>query len=132
MIATRKLVAFSAIVELVTGLALIGTPIFAGQALLGAELPRLGVAVARCFGVALLALALAVWPAGDAAGGRSAVRALLLYNTLIALYLTWLGTNWHMAGPLLWPAVVLHAIVALLLAWSWRTGAPDAPLLRVP
>jgi len=131
MISARKLAAFSAIVEFATGLALVGMPRLTGHALLGAELTTPGIAVARCFGVALLALAVAVWPVGDNAGGRSAVRALLLYNASIAVYLIWLSTHWAMKGMLLWPAVVLHAIVALLLALSWRTDAPDAAPLRV-
>ncbi len=117
---TQKVVATSAVVEVATGLALIATPVFVGQALLGAVLPSPGIMVARCFGIALLALALAVWPAGDGTGGRSAARAMLLYNALIALYLTRLGAHWHTKGMLLWPAVALHVGVALLLAWSWR------------
>jgi hypothetical protein len=116
----QRVVALSAAVEAVTGLALIATPVIVGEALLGAALPSPGIMVARCFGVALLALALAVWPAGDGAGGRAAARAMLLYNALIAAYLTWLGTRWHAKGMLLWPAAALHAGVALLLAWSWR------------
>ena len=115
---SRKVVAFSAAVELATGAALIAIPGLAGQLLLGAQLPPRAIVLARCFGVALLALSLAVWPGNDAGGGRSAVRALLLYNALIALHLTWLGLRWHMGGMLLWPAVVLHFAVALLLVWS--------------
>jgi hypothetical protein len=117
---TQRVVAASAAAEAATGLALIAVPVVVGEALLGAALPSPAIMVARCFGVALLALALAVWPAGDGAGGRSAARAMLLYNALIALYLTWLATRWHTKGMLLWPAVALHAGLALLLAWSWR------------
>lgn len=131
MISARKLVAFSATVEAATALALVGVPRLTSHALLGAELTVPGIAVVRCFGVALLALAVAVWPVGDNVDGRSAVRALLLYNATIAVYLIWLSTHWAMKGPLLWPAVVLHAIVALLLALSSRTEAPDPAPLRV-
>jgi hypothetical protein len=28
----------------------------------------------------------------------------------------------HLGGVLLWPGVALHAVVALLLAWTWRDG----------
>ena len=41
-------------------------------------------------------------------------------NALIALFLAYLGTVERLGGLLLWPGVVLHAVVALLLIWSWR------------
>jgi hypothetical protein len=46
-------------------------------------------------------------------------RAMLTYNALVALYLAYLGTAGHLQGLLLWPAMALHAIVALLLVWTW-------------
>lgn len=126
MMLSRKVVAFSAVVESATGVAFIAIPGLAGQLLLGAQLPPRAIVVARCFGVALLALSLAVWPGNDAGSGRSAIRALLVYNALIALYLTWLGWRWHMGGTLLWPAAALHFAVALLLGWSLTStrGSP--------
>jgi hypothetical protein len=42
-------------------------------------------------------------------------RAMLIYNVLIVLYLAYLGTVGHQRGLLLWPAVALYAVVALLL-----------------
>ena len=39
-----------------------------------------------------------------------------LLTTLGLLYLA-LGGKWN--GPLLWPAVVLHAVLTLLLARAW-------------
>jgi hypothetical protein len=113
---TEKVIAFSAGVEAVTGLALIAAPLFVARALLGADLPPVGPIVARCFGVALIALALAVWPDRDRVTGPPALRAMLLYNAGLAGYLTWLSLRWHLGGILLWPAAVLHAVVAVLLA----------------
>ena len=46
---------------------------------------------------------------------------MLVYNTLVALYLAYLGTVGHMSGVLLWPGVALHAVIALLLLWNWRS-----------
>ncbi len=40
---------------------------------------------------------------------------MLVYNGLIAGYLAFLAASANLRGPLLWPAVVLHAAVALLL-----------------
>ena len=51
--------------------------------------------------------------------GSAAFRAMLIYNVLIAVYLAYLGTIGHAGGLLLWPGVALHAVVALVLVWTW-------------
>ena len=61
---------------------------------------------------------------GPSRSGSPAFRAMLVYNVLIALFLVYLFTVGHLGGVLLWPAVVLHAVVALLLVWSWRIERP--------
>jgi hypothetical protein len=67
----------------------------------------------------LLALGLACWPGPQhVASGWAAFRGMLTYNVLVALYLTHLGAVGHLAGLLLWPAVALHAAVALSLIWT--------------
>jgi hypothetical protein len=118
---SRKILVFASIVEAATGLALIADPAAVVGLLLGAASAEAGLPVARCFGVALLALGWACWPGRDrAAGAPAAAGAMLIYNTLIALYLGYLGGMQNASGPLLWPAVILHAAVALLLAWTRR------------
>jgi transposase len=42
-------------------------------------------------------------------------------TTLAALFLAYVGTVGRLGGLLLWPCVVEHATVALLLVWTWRT-----------
>jgi hypothetical protein len=117
----RRVLGFAAVVELGTGLVLIVDPAIVVGLLLGAEVSGVGAPLARCFGIALLALGLACWPSGQRAGsGPPAFRAMLTYNALIALYLACLGSVGRGRGPLLWPAVALHAVVALLLVWTWR------------
>lgn len=114
MDATRKVLAFSAAVEGATGLALVVVPAVVSRLLLGDDLPALGSIVARCFGIALVALSLAVWP--GVVQVAQAARAMLLYNTGLAIYLAWLGTAGQAGGPALWPAAVIHALIAILLA----------------
>jgi len=117
----RKTIAFAAIVEVGTGLALMIVPASVAPLLLGADLSGVGAVLSRCFGIALVALGLACWPRPQRAEDDSpAFRAMLTYNVLIALYLGYLGTLGHLRGFLLWPAVALHAVVALLLMWTWR------------
>ena len=118
LINTRNVLAFSSIVEMGTGVALVFGPALVAELLLGEALSAQGIAVARVAGIALLALGLACWPAAD---GSAAFRGMLVYNALVALYLAYLGAVKHMGGLLLWPAVAGHAVVALLLVWT-RVG----------
>jgi len=128
----RKILVFAAVVEIGTGLALMLDPALVARLLLDAELSGVGPVLGRCFGIALVALGLACGPRQTANGGSPAFRAMLTYNALIALYLGYLGTVGHMGGLLLWPAAVLHAVVALLLVWRWRderrTRATESPI----
>lgn len=116
-----RLLAFAAVVEAGTGLVLLADPALVSGLLLGGAVSGAGSAVARCFGIALIGLGMACWPgATRAAGLASAHRAMLTYNALVALYLATLALVERMTGPLLWPAVVLHAAVALGLVWAGR------------
>ena len=91
-------------------------PAIVVRMLLGAEISPVGTLLGRCFGIALLSLGVACWPGQQRIeSGSSVVRAMLIYNALIALYLAYLGTAGHLGGVLLWPAVALHAVVAGLL-----------------
>ncbi len=117
----RKLLAFASIVEIGTGLAVIVVPHLVVTLLLGEDVAGVGVAVARCFGVALLALGLACWPSGaNLPADSPAVRGMFVYNALIAVFLVYLFAFRSLGGVLLWPAVALHAAVAILLVWAWR------------
>jgi len=51
---------------------------------------------------------------------------MLVYNVLIALFLVYLFMVGHLGGVMLWPAVVLHALVALLLVWLWSHERREA------
>ena len=117
----RKLLAFAVAVEVGTGLALMVNPAIVARLLLGTEVSGVGTMLGRCFGIALLGLGVACWPSRESVSG--ALRAMLIYNVLIALYLACLGTIGHVGGWLLWPGVTLHAVVALLLVWTWKSKA---------
>jgi len=108
------LVLVSSAIEAATGAALIAVPVLVGRLLLGVELPGSGIAVAKVAGFALLSLAIACWPHGDDAAA-AAIRALLAYNLLAALYFAYLGSSGAFFSYLLWPACALHGLLALLL-----------------
>jgi hypothetical protein len=116
-----KILAFAAIVEAVTGFALIVVPAIVIALLQGVSTSGGAISLGRFLGVALFALGLACWPSRQlAVRGSSAFWGMLTYNVLVALYLACLGTIGHWWGILLWPSVALHSIVALLLVWTCR------------
>lgn len=116
-----KFIAVIAVVEIATAFLLLVDPAVLVQLLFGVSPEALGRILARCFGMAVLALAISCWP--ERATGLSGPRALegmLLYNALIALLLAYVATAQHMKGVLLWPAVALRALFVLLLLSGWR------------
>ena len=113
-------IAVAAAIEAGTGLVLISVPSLFVRLLLGVELSEPGQIVGRLAGFALIALVLACWPRGGTEGAAaSSLQALLVFSVLVALYLVYLGIGSSFAGPLLWPAVVLHSVVAIVLARAW-------------
>jgi hypothetical protein len=72
----------------------------------------------------LVALVLGAWLGGRGGAGFSGLAALLAYNAFVATYLGWLGFEGVFAGPLLWPAIILHVVVTVLIAIALRQGEP--------
>jgi hypothetical protein len=116
----KKLLAFAAIDEAATGLALIVVPSLVGGLLLGTELTGVAVPIARVTGIALVGLGVACWP------NWTALCGMLTYGALVTVYLAYLGIRAEWVGPLLWPAVVLHGVLTLLLARLWFRPQKDA------
>jgi hypothetical protein len=104
----KNALVFAAVGEIVTGLALLVVPSLVGQLLLGVALAGIAVPVARVAGIALVALGVACWP------GSTPRLGMLVYGAAVTLYLAYLGLA-GVGGLLLWPAVVLHAVLTVLL-----------------
>jgi hypothetical protein len=112
-----KLIAFAAVVEAATGLVLVVDPALVAWLLLGADLSTVGQVVGRVAGFGLFALGLACWPGPEPVSHQSAaVRGLFVYNLPAAILFLYLGVRGEFGGWLLWPAVALHAALAILLA----------------
>ena len=109
----KKVLTFAAVVEAATGLALIIVPSLIGRLLFGAEFTGVANPAARVTGIALLALGVGCWP------GSTAFCGMLTYSALVTLYLLYLGIRGEWVGPLLWPVVVIHALLTALLARAW-------------
>lgn len=120
----RKALAFTAVVEGLTGLVLLVYPPIVIRLLFDSEVAGAGVSVSRIAGICLIALGVACAP------GHDTLRAFLgmsTYNLLAMLYLAYVGVAGG-AGILLWPAVAAHAGLFVLLVWMWRKErhAPEA------
>jgi hypothetical protein len=107
----KKVLILAAVAEAATGLALLIAPPLVGKVLLGEELAGVAIPVARVTGIALIALGVACWPGPPLVG-------MLVYTAFVMLYLAYLGFRSEWVGPLLWPAVAVHAVLALLLVRS--------------
>ena len=104
----KKVLVLAAVSEAATGLALLIVPSLVGRLLLGEELTGVALPVARVLGIALITLGVACWPGTPLVG-------MLTYSAAVTLYLAYVGFAGGMSGILLWPAVVLHAILTALL-----------------
>ena len=116
----KKVLTVAAVVEVATGMALLIVPSLVGRLLFGAEFTGVANPAARVTGIALLALGVGCWP------GSTALCGMLTYGALATLYLAYLGVIGEWVGPLLWPAVVLHGILTVLLARAcFQSRKPD-------
>jgi hypothetical protein len=104
----KRVLVAAAVGEAATGLAMLIVPSLVGQLLLGPEVTGIAVTVARVAGIALIALGVACWPGPPLLG-------MLTYSAAVTVYLAYIGLSGASSGTLLWPAVVLHAILTALL-----------------
>lgn len=113
----KHLITFTAIIEILTGVALLIVPAVVVKLLLGAEISGAGIPLGRITGVALLALGVGCWLArGSNAhdlAAKGLVTAMLLYNLGVAVVLAMAGIHLQPVGIALWPAVLLHAVMGI-------------------
>jgi Kef-type K+ transport system membrane component KefB len=112
-----RLLKLSGLLEATTGLGLIAVPTVVVRLLLGSPLePSAAIILGRVTGAALLALGVACWLARDDTQSRAArglVAAMLLYNVAVTALLAFAVLVVGLDGVALWPAVVLHAVMAV-------------------
>ena len=115
--AMKNLLVITALLEAVTGVALVVAPAPLVLLLVGAALDQTGgQIVARVAGAALLALGLACWLAradGRSGAARGLVAAMLFYNAGAVAVLVHAGLGLGLSGIGLWPTVLLHLALAV-------------------
>ena len=123
----RKLLIVTALVETPIGLMLLVSPALVVPFLLGASLDApAALVVARVAGAALLSLGGACWLArddGPSLALRALIAAMLLYNCAAAAVLAHAGAVVGLVGVLMWPAVALHAALAIWYGLAAATSS---------
>jgi hypothetical protein len=111
----KKVLAFAAVGEAATGLILIAYPPIVVRLLCGLEVSGSGVILSRIFGISLVAIGVACWPAE---GPAQPLLGMLTYTALATVYMIVFGLGGSV-GILLCPAVLLHAVLTVLLGGAW-------------
>ena len=113
-------VVIAAWVEIIVGASFILVPNAQSQLVFAATIDGAGVHFARLAGIGLIGLGLASMPSSLAGIRRDAVRALLVFNIAATIFFAWIGVATTFRGVVLWPVVILHAVIAIALALSLR------------
>jgi hypothetical protein len=113
----RTVLGVAAVIEAVTGLVMILFPHALVRLLFGADMAGTGSIIDRVAGIALISLGLGCWMGRQEENGGWALAAMLIYNSLVTIYLTLVGFGTEFVGILLWPAAALHATLTALLAY---------------
>jgi hypothetical protein len=108
----QKLLMIAALGEAGTGIVLLAYPPIVISLLFGLEIAGAGVMMSRIAGISLIALGAACWPSGG--DTHRAYFGMLIYSTLAMVYLVVVGITGS-GGILLWPAVIAHALLSVLL-----------------
>lgn len=122
--AMKTALGLAAVAESATGLILLVYPPIVVRLLFAAEIAGAGIWLSRIAGIGLIGLGLACWP------NRSDTQPLygmLTYSTLAMLYLISIGVRGEGVGVLLWPGVVVHAALVVLLVRARSRGTTRIP-----
>jgi hypothetical protein len=125
----RTLLMVTAFVETPIGLMLLVSPALVFAFLLGVSLDAPAVLIiGRIAGAALLALGGACWLArddGPSRARRGLIAAMLLYNCAAGAVLANAAVGVRLAGVLMWPAVAVHAVLAVWGIVCLRDGSAN-------
>ena len=108
----RFVVGAAAWLEIIVGALFLTVPDVPCRLLFGANPDNIGTPLARWVGVSLFALGIACLPSKAGESHRRAVLGLFLFNAGVTILFAYVGVASALHGFLLWPAVILHAIIA--------------------
>lgn len=121
-----QLLTAMAVIEWGAGLALLLMPAMAAQWMVGEAMPELPMMALRLSGLVLFGLGTMCWAGRTSRRAAGPFGVMLGYNLLAAVTLALVGLAKGPVGRLLWPAVVLHAGLAVLQIRDMRgVGTSD-------
>lgn len=97
------------------------------QFIFGAATDGAGVHFARLAGIALISIGIACMPSKIAGTNKTAVRGLLIFNIGVTILFAWVALTTAFRGVILWPVVIVHAVIAIALALSLGSEARHVP-----
>jgi len=108
----RFVVGAAAWLEVIVGALFLTVPDVPCLLLFGAKPEAIGMPLGRFAGIALVGLGIACLPSRDAGSRRNVVLGLFAFNGGVATLFACVGVASALHGFLLWPAVILHTIIA--------------------
>lgn len=115
----RSAVMVAAWVEIIVGASFLLVPNAQSQLIFGATPEGIGDTWARFAGIALIGLGIACLPS-NLSGTRQGVRGLLVFNVGATIFFAWVAVTTTFRGVILWPVVILHAVLTVALALALR------------
>ena len=91
------------------------------QLVFGATPEGSGVLFAQFSGIALISLGIACLPSKHTGTLHVAARSLLVFNIAATIFFAWIALATTFRGVVLWPVVILHAVLAIVLGMSLTT-----------
>jgi len=116
-------VKLAAWLEIIVGATLVVALNLASQLLFATAPQGAGGPLGRIAGIALFALGISRLRSADAGPRSGAAQALFIFNAGAAIFLAWVAVETPYRGILLWPAVILHFVIAGALLWASLGGA---------
>src|SRR5579864_2009443 len=117
----RYVVKAAAGFEVVVGVIFLTAPDVPCRLLFATRPEGIGIPLGRFAGVALVALGTVCLISGAAEPRRIAAQSLLVFNVGATIFLAWVAVATAFRGPLLWPGVILHAIISAALLSQFVT-----------
>jgi hypothetical protein len=111
----RTAVKMAAWVEIIVGASFLLVPNAQSQLIFGATPEGIGDIWARFAGIALIGLGVACMPSNLAGTRQGAVRGLIVFNIGATIFFAWVAVATTFRGVVLWPVVILHAVITIAL-----------------
>jgi hypothetical protein len=108
----RNVIKVAAWLEIIVGAGLVLAIDLVSRLLFAGAPEGVGSPLGRVAGVALFALGVGGVRSSDGGVRDGSALGLLVYNAGAAILLTWIAVGTSFRGVLLWPAVILHAVIA--------------------